>query len=77
MQTRHTAHTETLYPSETTGEYLTLGTAVGVLLGYVGGLMLSNFLVGLLVGAVFGLFVGMYLYRYHKRQVYFDEQSHT
>jgi F0F1-type ATP synthase assembly protein I len=74
MQTQHPAPTETLYPSETTGEYLTLGTAVGILLGYVGGLMLSSFPVGLLVGAVSGLLLGMYLYRHHKRQEYFDEQ---
>jgi F0F1-type ATP synthase assembly protein I len=75
MQTQYTAQTETLYPSETTGEYLTLGTAVGVLLGYIGGLMLNNFLMGLLIGAVFGLMVGIYLYRNHKRQEYFDEQD--
>jgi F0F1-type ATP synthase assembly protein I len=74
MQVQHTAQTETLYPSETTGEYLTLGTAVGILLGYVGGLMLSNFPLGLLVGAVFGLLLGIYLYRYHKRQEYSNEQ---
>jgi F0F1-type ATP synthase assembly protein I len=56
--------TETLYPSETRGDYLALGGFWGLLLGFLLGVMLGGVFTGLIVGVLLGVVLGMGEYRH-------------
>jgi hypothetical protein len=63
-----TLQLETIYPSETTGEYVTLGICDGLLFGFLAGLLLGNFFISLLVGMIPGAVLGIALYRRNQNQ---------
>jgi hypothetical protein len=65
--------TETLYPSETTGEHLALGTLFGFLLGFLIGACVGGISAGLPIGTALGVVLGARLHR-HARSEHLHEE---